>query len=76
MKERRRRNLSPMSRKGCQYIPHVLAMQVNQDLKVVNGDQTSHNIHPLPKINAEWNKSQPAGAPPIDAKFTKPEFIP
>ena len=62
--------------KGCQYIPHVLVMQVNQPLKIVNEDQTSHNIHPLPKANAEWNKSQPAGSPPIDAKFAKEEFIP
>ena len=62
--------------KGCQYLPHVLAMQINQDLKVVNSDQTSHNIHPIPKANAEWNKSQPAGSAPIDAKFTKEEFIP
>jgi plastocyanin len=62
--------------KGCQYIPHVLAMHAGQPLKIVNDDKTSHNIHPLPKINSEWNKSQPSGAPPIDAKFDKPEFIP
>src|SRR3984893_2538625 len=34
--------------KGCQYIPHVLAFQVNQALEIANDDQTSHNIHPLP----------------------------
>jgi len=62
--------------KGCQYLPHVLAMHVSQPLKIINADQTSHNIHPLPKLNAEWNKSQPSGAPPIDAKFDKEEFIP
>ncbi len=62
--------------KGCQYIPHVLAFQVNQPLKVVNDDQTSHNIHPLAKINREWNKSQPPGTPPILDKYDKPEFIP
>jgi hypothetical protein len=62
--------------KGCQYIPHVLAFQVNQPLKVVNDDQTSHNIHPLAKINREWNKSQPPGTPPIIDKYDKPEFIP
>src|SRR5208282_4095639 len=51
--------------KGCQYLPHVLPMHVNQDLKIANDDQTSHNIHPLPKVNQEWNKSQPPGTPPI-----------
>jgi Carboxypeptidase regulatory-like domain len=62
--------------KGCRYIPHVLAFQVNQELKVVNDDQTSHNIHPLAKINREWNKSQPPGTPPIVDKYDKMEFIP
>jgi len=62
--------------KGCQYIPHVLPMHVNQELKILNDDQTSHNIHPLAKVNREWNKSQPPGTPPLSEKFDKPEFIP
>jgi hypothetical protein len=62
--------------KGCQYIPHVLPMVAAQELQIYNDDQTSHNIHPLAKVNSEWNKSQPAGSPPIDTKWEKPEFIP
>jgi plastocyanin len=62
--------------KGCQYIPHVLAFQVNQTLEIINDDQTSHNIHPLPKLNREWNKSQPPGTPPMTDKYDKAEFIP
>ncbi len=61
--------------KGCHYTPHVLPMQVNQELKVTNSDQTSHNIHPLAKVNREWNKSQPPGTPPLSEKYDKPEFI-
>jgi len=61
--------------KGCHYAPHVLPMQVNQELKVTNSDQTSHNIHPLAKVNREWNKSQPPGTPPLSEKYDKPEFI-
>jgi hypothetical protein len=61
--------------KGCQYIPHVLVMHTNQELKIINSDQTSHNIHPLAKVNREWNKSQPPGTPPISDKYDKPEFI-
>src|SRR5467141_3538639 len=61
--------------KGCRYCPHFLVFQVNQELKVLNEDQTSHNIHPLAKINREWNKSQPPGTPPITDKFDKEEFI-
>jgi len=65
-----------ITQKGCQYLPHVVPILVNQELKVVNDDQTSHNIHPLAKMNREWNKSQPPGTPPISEKFEKPEFIP
>jgi len=65
-----------ITQKGCQYLPHVVPMVVNQELKVVNADQTSHNIHPLAKVNREWNKSQPPGTPPFSEKFDKPEFIP
>lgn len=61
--------------KGCQYVPHVLAFQADQNLEIYNDDQTSHNIHPLAKVNQEWNKSQPAGTPPIQTKYAKPEFI-
>jgi hypothetical protein len=64
-----------ITQKGCQYLPHVVPMLVNQELKVVNDDQTSHNIHPLAKVNREWNKSQPPGTPPFSEKFDKPEFI-
>ena len=61
--------------KGCMYIPHVLAMQAGQPLQVLNDDPVAHNIHPLPKSNPEWNKSQPPGTAPIDTKWDKPEFI-
>ncbi|PYU72154.1 MAG: hypothetical protein DMG49_08130 [Acidobacteria bacterium] len=65
-----------LAQKGCRYLPHVLAFQVNQELKITNEDQTSHNIHPLAKINREWNKSQPPGTPPFSEKYDKMEFIP
>src|SRR5436305_11065078 len=61
------------TQKGCQYIPHVIALHTGQELDVINADQTSHNIHPLAKVNREWNKSQPPGAPPITEKCDAPE---
>ena len=65
-----------LDQKGCQYIPHVLVVEPNQPLDIYNDDSTSHNIHPLAKVNPEWNKSQPIGAPPIHTQWEKPEFIP
>src|SRR5437016_10452144 len=61
--------------KGCLYIPHVAAMQAHQPLAIFNDDPHSHNIHPLARINPEWNKSQPKGAPPIQTTWEQPEFI-
>ncbi len=60
--------------KGCRYIPHVAAMQVNQPIEVHNNDQAPHNIQAVAKVNRGWNKGQASGMV-IDAKFGKPEFI-
>jgi plastocyanin len=62
-----------LDQKNCMYSPHVIALMAGQDVKVVNEDQTTHNIHPLPKDNREWNKSQPPGSPAITDNFARPE---
>ena len=63
-----------IDQKGCMYYPHIVALQANQKLEVINSDPTSHNIHPIPASNREWNKSQPPGAPPIEASFAREEI--
>jgi plastocyanin len=60
---------------GCIYRPHVLGVMVGQTLHVTNSDPTLHNVHPLPRVNLEWNKSQAAGAGPIVETFSKPELM-
>jgi plastocyanin len=52
-----------LEQKGCTYKPHVVALRANQELKVVNADSTTHNIHPSPNNNRELNQSQPPGVP-------------
>ena len=66
-----------LEHKGCQYVPRVLGMQTQQILKILNSDPTTHNTHPIPKNNREWNQSQPPGASPIEHGFESRElFIP
>ena len=62
-----------IDQKGCMYQPHVLGMQANQRLEVVNDDPTSHNIHPVPANNREWNKSEPPGSK-ADETFLREEI--
>ena len=52
-----------IEQKGCMYKPHVVAVRANQELKVVNSDPTTHNIHPSPNNNRELNQTQPPGVP-------------
>lgn len=61
--------------KGCMYSPHVLAIQAGQVLQIYSDDPISHNIHPRPKLNPEWNKSQPPGSMPINTRWDTPEVI-
>jgi len=60
---------------GCMYQPHVLGVMAGQELLIVSSDPTTHNIHPMPKDNKEWNQSQPPGAAPMVKKFAHPEIM-
>ena len=69
---------SPVSlnQQNCHYATRVLAFQVGQEVKIINSDPFSHNIHPMPITNREWNKVQLRGSPPFSASFDKQEFMP
>lgn len=61
---------------GCEYKTHVLAVHTGQEIQIVNDDSIAHNIHPLAKVNREWNRMQPAGTPPFSYSYDNEEFIP
>lgn len=63
-----------LDQEGCTYHPHVLAVMAGQQIQIKNSDQTTHNIHPLPTQNREWNKSQPAGSEPLMETFAREEI--
>ena len=62
-----------VEQKGCMYQPHVMAVRANQKLELVNDDPTSHNIHPVPANNREWNKAEPPGTKMEDS-FAREEI--
>jgi hypothetical protein len=64
-----------LDQKGCIYTPHVLGIQTRQKLKVLNSDGTTHNVHPLPKNNREWNQSQRANGKPLIRSFPRAEVM-
>ncbi len=64
-----------LAQKGCMYGPHVIGVMANQDIKITNDDPTNHNIHPLPKINQEWNQSQPPKGESLIKKFAREEVM-
>lgn len=65
-----------LDQKGCQYDPHVFAVVAGQEFEVANNDPTTHNIHPLPKVNREWNQSQSPKTDPLKKTFQQPEMPP
>jgi plastocyanin len=48
-----------LDQRGCQYEPHVFGMMAGQGLKILNSDNTLHNIHPMPKVNTAFNVGMP-----------------
>jgi len=62
-----------LDQNGCLYKPHVVGIQARQNLRVVSSDNTTHNIHPMPTVNQEWNLSQSPGADAIVKVFSRPE---
>ena len=64
-----------LSQSGCRYHPHVLGVMAGQTIKIVNDDPTTHNIHPTPKDNREWNESQAPKAAALEKSFAREEVM-
>lgn len=48
-----------LDQEGCMYSPHVLGVQVGQDITLKNSDGLLHNINASPTENRPFNVSQP-----------------
>jgi hypothetical protein len=53
----------------------VLSLRTGQTLAIRNSDPVSHNVHPMPKNNRDWNQQQPPGSPDLQRRFGFAEFV-
>jgi len=63
------------NQQGCMYHPAVVALRVGQPLKILNSDDTMHNVHSLSKVNPGFNNAMPTKGQTIEKKFGKPETM-
>jgi len=64
-----------IDQQGCRYHPHVLGVMTGQNIEIKNDDMTTHNIHPTPADNREWNESQPPKSAPLEKNFAREEIL-
>ena len=64
-----------LDQKGCQYVPHAQGIMVGQAYRILNSDGILHNVHSLPKVNAQFNKPMPPSMKETTTNFPKPEPI-
>lgn len=64
-----------LDQRGCQFVPRVVALRTGQTFTVKNSDPVSHNIHPMPLNNRDWNQQQPPESPDLQRRFAKPEVM-
>jgi plastocyanin len=64
-----------LDQSGCRYHPHVMGVMAGQSIKIVNSDPTTHNIHPTPQNNREWNESQAPQSAPLEKTFAREEVM-
>lgn len=59
---------------GCHYIPHALTIQIGQELKIKNSDDTAHNVHSWSEINTGFNEAQARKGDEKSVMFEKEEM--
>ena len=69
---------APFDQRNCHCTTRVLPLRLGQDVSITNSDPFNHNIHPLAKINREWDRIQLPGTLPFSYSYpmkTKNSFM-
>jgi plastocyanin len=64
-----------LDQRGCMFIPRALGVRAGQPLDLRNSDKVSHNVHPVPKNNREWEEQQSPGTPDVVHRFARTEIM-
>lgn len=60
---------------NCQYVPHVVGVQVGQKLLIRSSDPTLHNVHYVPQLNPAANFGMTGAGQEKSVTFEHAEFI-
>ncbi len=60
---------------ACMYTPRVLGMQAGATFRVINSDQTLHNVNVQPENNTAFNVAQPIPGMATERVFENPEVM-
>jgi plastocyanin len=66
-----------LDQKGCQYIPHVIAVMQGGFVEFRNSDLTMHNVHTMPTAigNETVDVSEGPKGQPVTKQFARPELM-
>jgi plastocyanin len=64
-----------IDQQGCMFVPRAIGVRAGQMLLVSNSDQVSHNIHPMPQNNREWNQQQSPQSDALQHRFARAEIM-
>ena len=57
------------------YTPHVIGVQIDQTVTIINDDDTLHNVNAQPEINQGFNFAQPVKGQRSDQTFSEAEIM-
>jgi plastocyanin len=64
-----------LDQRGCTYRPHVVGVQVGQQLLLVNSDPTLHNVHTVSQANKPFNFGMSVQGQKSARYFSAPEVM-